>query len=172
MPLATPLFFLLATGDQTQPTTTPPRTADAEASLNAVALKKFTVECSNLLSQCKSWERECSFYDKCREALMDFRNEKTLWNAWIKISDLRDIVTKKRHRLQLLKQKLKLASILKGQVDIQSLKEAIGSTVDVMQALVTSVLFSHRTSIVASVRDIQAKLKKNFGKENFEVRRN
>ncbi|XP_031131150.1 QWRF motif-containing protein 2-like isoform X1 [Ipomoea triloba] len=104
--------------------------------------------------------------------------EKTLWNAWIKISDLRDIVTKKRHRLQLLKQKLKLASILKGQisyledwasldkehsvalmggiealkastlrlpvlagaiVDIQSLKEAIGSTVDVMQALVTSV---------------------------------
>ncbi|CAK9157667.1 unnamed protein product [Ilex paraguariensis] len=42
--------------------------------------------------------------------------EKYLWNAWITISDLRDMVTKKRHRLQLLRQKLKLASILKRQV--------------------------------------------------------
>ncbi|XP_009625178.1 QWRF motif-containing protein 2-like [Nicotiana tabacum] len=42
--------------------------------------------------------------------------EKTLWNAWITISDLRDTITKKRHRLQLLRQKLKLASILKGQM--------------------------------------------------------
>ncbi|GER42879.1 hypothetical protein STAS_19692 [Striga asiatica] len=42
--------------------------------------------------------------------------EKNLWNAWIAISDLRDTVTKKRHRLQLLRQKLKLASILRGQV--------------------------------------------------------
>nr|GMC82901.1 putative late blight resistance protein homolog R1B-17 [Ipomoea batatas] len=32
------------------------------------------------------------------------------------------------------------------------------------------VLFSHRPSIVASVRDIQAKLKKNFGKENFKIK--
>nr|GMD81560.1 putative late blight resistance protein homolog R1A-10 [Ipomoea batatas] len=31
--------------------------------------------------------------------------------------------------------------------------------------------FSHRPSIVASARDIQEKLNKNFGKENFEVRR-
>ncbi|CAH9116643.1 unnamed protein product [Cuscuta epithymum] len=104
--------------------------------------------------------------------------EKNLWNAWIRISDLRDIVTKKRHRLQLLKQKLKLASILKGQIaylevwasldkdhsvallggmealkastlrlpvldgaiaDIQSLKEAVGSAVDVMHAMVSSI---------------------------------
>ncbi|CAA3024539.1 QWRF motif-containing protein 2-like [Olea europaea var. sylvestris] len=42
--------------------------------------------------------------------------EKNLWNAWITISHLRDTVTKKRHRLQLLRQKLKLASVLKGQV--------------------------------------------------------
>ncbi|CAN4112114.1 unnamed protein product [Withania somnifera] len=42
--------------------------------------------------------------------------EKTLWNAWITMSDLRDTVTKKRYRLQLLRQKLKLASILKGQM--------------------------------------------------------
>ncbi|KAL3538812.1 hypothetical protein ACH5RR_002178 [Cinchona calisaya] len=104
--------------------------------------------------------------------------EKSLWNAWITISDLRDTVTKKRHRLQLLRQKLKLASILKGQVtsleefasldkdhsisllgaiealkastlrlpvgggaiaDIQSLKEAIGSAVDMMQAVASSI---------------------------------
>ncbi|MCD7458436.1 hypothetical protein HAX54_038239 [Datura stramonium] len=45
--------------------------------------------------------------------------EKTLWNAWITISDLRDTVTKKRHRLQLLRQKLKLASILKGQMSLE-----------------------------------------------------
>ncbi|KAL7590934.1 QWRF motif-containing protein 2 [Lactuca sativa] len=42
--------------------------------------------------------------------------EENLWNAWITISDLRDSVTKKRHRLQLLRQKLKLASILKAQI--------------------------------------------------------
>ncbi|KAL3515358.1 hypothetical protein ACH5RR_022260 [Cinchona calisaya] len=104
--------------------------------------------------------------------------EKSLWNAWITISDLRDTVTKKRHRLQLLRQKLKLASILKGQVtcledwasldkdhlisllgaieslkastlrlpvgggaivDIQSLKEAISSAVDMMQAMASSI---------------------------------
>ncbi|KAL7002893.1 hypothetical protein U1Q18_004051 [Sarracenia purpurea var. burkii] len=104
--------------------------------------------------------------------------EKNLWNAWITISDLRDSVTKKRHRLQLLRQKLKLASILKGQItcledwtsldkdhsvsmigaiealkastlrlpvvggavaDIQSVKDAIGSAVDVMQAMVSSI---------------------------------
>ncbi|XP_047340413.1 QWRF motif-containing protein 2-like [Impatiens glandulifera] len=42
--------------------------------------------------------------------------EKNLWNAWRTISDIRDSVTKKRHRLKLLKQKLKLASILKEQM--------------------------------------------------------
>lgn len=104
--------------------------------------------------------------------------EKSLWNAWITISDLRDTVTKKRHRLQLLRQKLKLASILKGQItcledwasldkdhsisllgaiealkastlrlpvgggaiaDIQSLKEVVGSAVDMMQGMASSI---------------------------------
>ncbi|CAA2966452.1 Hypothetical predicted protein [Olea europaea subsp. europaea] len=103
--------------------------------------------------------------------------EKNLWNAWLTISDLRDTVTKKRHRLQLLRQKLKLASILKGQMsledwasldkdhsisllgaiealkastlrlpvvggaiaDMQSLKDAISSTVDVMQTMASSI---------------------------------
>ncbi|KAL6514617.1 hypothetical protein OROGR_020196 [Orobanche gracilis] len=46
--------------------------------------------------------------------------EKNLWNAWIAISDLRDTITKKRHRLQLLRQKLKLASILRRQCCLPS----------------------------------------------------
>ncbi|KAL3814303.1 hypothetical protein ACJIZ3_015571 [Penstemon smallii] len=104
--------------------------------------------------------------------------QKCLWNAWITISDLRDSVTKKRHRLQLLRQKLKLASILEGQMtfledwasldkdnsisllgaiealkattlrlpvvggaiaDVQSLKDAISSAVDVMQTMASSM---------------------------------
>ncbi|KAL3619631.1 hypothetical protein CASFOL_034543 [Castilleja foliolosa] len=54
----------------------------AEASMNAVALKKFVeenqklaTECSNLLARCSKWESECSLYDQDREALMDFANE-------------------------------------------------------------------------------------------------
>ncbi|KAG6422032.1 hypothetical protein SASPL_118593 [Salvia splendens] len=54
----------------------------AEASMSAVALKKFVeenqklaTECSNLLAACNKWERECSLYDDDREALMDFANE-------------------------------------------------------------------------------------------------
>ncbi|GFP93367.1 hypothetical protein PHJA_001481100 [Phtheirospermum japonicum] len=54
----------------------------AEASMNAVALKKFVeenqklaTECSNLLATCSKWESECSLYDQDREALMDFANE-------------------------------------------------------------------------------------------------
>lgn len=50
--------------------------------MNAQALKKFVeenqklaMECVNLLGQCKKWERECSLYDRDREALMDFGNE-------------------------------------------------------------------------------------------------
>ncbi|KAL8116297.1 QWRF motif-containing protein 2-like [Apium graveolens] len=110
--------------------------------------------------------------------LVQRRNaEKNLWNAWITISDLRDSVTKRRHRLQLLKQKLKLAAILKEQIafledwasldknhsvsllgaiealkastlrlpvvgaiaDIQNMKEAVSSALDVMQAMGSSI---------------------------------
>ncbi|XP_013622283.1 PREDICTED: QWRF motif-containing protein 2-like [Brassica oleracea var. oleracea] len=42
--------------------------------------------------------------------------EKNLWNAWVSISELRHSVTLKRIKLLLLKQKLKLASILRGQM--------------------------------------------------------
>ncbi|XP_057494797.1 QWRF motif-containing protein 2-like isoform X1 [Actinidia eriantha] len=116
--------------------------------------------------------------------------EKNLWNAWITISNLRDSVTKKRHRLQLLRQKLKLASILKGQIicledwasldkdhsasllgvvealkantlrlpvvggalaDVQSVKEAIGSAIDVMQSMTSSLC-----SILSRVEDVNS----------------
>ncbi|CAI9781843.1 unnamed protein product [Fraxinus pennsylvanica] len=128
--------------------------------------------------------------------------EKNLWNAWITISDLRDTVTKKRHRLQLLKQKLKLASILKGQMtfledwgsldkdqsisllgaikalkastlrlpvvggataDIQSLKDAIGSAVDVMQAMTSSIC--SLLPMVEEVNHLTAELAKVTAKE-------
>lgn len=103
--------------------------------------------------------------------------EKSLWNAWIAICDIRDSVTKKRHRLQLLRQKLKLASILGAQItfledwasfekdhfvslvgaiealrastlrlpvvgataDVQNVKDAIGSAVDMVQGMASSL---------------------------------
>ncbi|XP_022888194.1 QWRF motif-containing protein 2-like isoform X2 [Olea europaea var. sylvestris] len=128
--------------------------------------------------------------------------EKNLWNAWITISELRDTVTKKRHRLQLLRQKLKLASILKGQMmfledwgsldkdqsisllgaikalkastlrlpvvggataDIQSLKDAIGSAVDVMQAMTSSIC--SLLPMVEEVNYLTAELAKVTAKE-------
>ncbi|CAF2216543.1 BnaA08g29650D [Brassica napus] len=42
--------------------------------------------------------------------------EKNLWNAWVSISELRHSVTLKRIKLLLLRQKLKLASLLRGQM--------------------------------------------------------
>ncbi|KAL5561357.1 hypothetical protein UlMin_031104 [Ulmus minor] len=104
--------------------------------------------------------------------------EKNLWNAWVTISELRHSVTLKRIKLLLLRQKLKFASILKGQItyleewallerehsssllgatealkastlrlpvvgktvaDIQNLKDAVGSAVDVMHAMASSI---------------------------------
>ncbi|XP_052194501.1 QWRF motif-containing protein 2-like [Diospyros lotus] len=118
--------------------------------------------------------------------------EKNLWNAWITISDLRDSVTKKRHRLQLLRQKLKLVAILKGQitfledwasldkeysvsllgatealkastlrlpvvggaiVDVQNVKDAIGSAVDVMHTMVSSIC-----SLLSKVEEVNSLL--------------
>ncbi|XVF67456.1 hypothetical protein PTKIN_Ptkin10aG0123200 [Pterospermum kingtungense] len=103
--------------------------------------------------------------------------EKNLWNAWVTTSELRHTVTLKRIKLLLLRQKLKLTSILKGQIDhleawalldrdhsssllgatealkastlrlpivgkatadIQNLKHAVSSAVDVMQAMASS----------------------------------
>lgn len=67
--------------------------------MNAVALKKFVdenqklaMECSNLLAACNKWERECSLYDRDREALMDFANEadERAKEAEVRIRDLEE----------------------------------------------------------------------------------
>ncbi|XP_030553502.1 protein SNOWY COTYLEDON 3-like isoform X2 [Rhodamnia argentea] len=105
--------------------------------------------------------------------------EKIIWNSWVTISELQHSVTLKRMKLLLLRQKLKLTSILKGQIsyleewslldrdhassllgatealrastlrlpvigkaiqaDVQKLKDAMGSAVDVMQAMASSI---------------------------------
>ncbi|KAJ4964908.1 hypothetical protein NE237_016757 [Protea cynaroides] len=104
--------------------------------------------------------------------------EKSLYNAWVTAAELRDSVTVKKIKLHLLRQNLKLTSILKGQMtymeewalldrdhssslsgaiealkastlrlpvvggakaDIQNVKDAVGSAVDVMQAMASSI---------------------------------
>ncbi|KAL4555845.1 hypothetical protein LXL04_038475 [Taraxacum kok-saghyz] len=133
--------------------------------------------------------------------------EENLWNAWITISDLRDSVTKKRHRLQLLRQKLKLASILKAQIifledwayldkdhsislvgaiealkastlrlpvgegataDLQSMKDAINSALDLVQAMGSST--RSLCLQVGEVNVMLAELAKVVGKERALLR--
>ncbi|KAL4279288.1 hypothetical protein GQ457_03G003560 [Hibiscus cannabinus] len=110
--------------------------------------------------------------------VQELRAEKDLWNAWVTTSELQYSVTLKRIKLLLLRQKLKLTSILKRQishleawavlegdhtssllgatealkastlrlpivgkaiVDIQNLKDAVSSAVDVMHAMASSI---------------------------------
>nr|XP_043628752.1 QWRF motif-containing protein 2-like [Erigeron canadensis] len=85
-------------------------------------------------------------------------SEKNLWNAWITISDLRDSVTKKRHRLQLLRQKLKLATILKEQIafleDWAALdKDHSISLLGAIEALKASTL---RLPVGGAIADLQS----------------
>ncbi|KAL9144026.1 hypothetical protein ABFS82_14G271000 [Erythranthe guttata] len=84
----------------------------AESSMNAVALKKFVEEnqklaseCSNLLAACNKWERECSLYDRDREALMDFANEadERAKEAEIRNHDLEEEKKKLMEELQFYK---------------------------------------------------------------------
>lgn len=144
------------------------------------------------------------FVNARTEAVMSVQKhsaEKNLWNAWIAISDLRDTVTKKRHRLQLLRQKLKLASILKGQMtlledwasvekdqsvsllgaiealkastlrlpvvggaiaNVVSLKDAVGSAVDVMHGMASSIcsllpVIEEANALVTELAQVTAK---------------
>ncbi|XP_078164024.1 QWRF motif protein (DUF566) isoform X1 [Carex rostrata] len=118
---------------------------------------------------------------RARAALSAQRSaaEKSLYNAWRCTSELRDAVAIKRIKLQLLTQRLKLTSILRGQItyleewsliekdhshsltdatealkastlrlpvvggakqaDIQEVKEAVGTAVDVMNSMATSI---------------------------------
>ncbi|KAI9180425.1 hypothetical protein LWI28_004720 [Acer negundo] len=130
--------------------------------------------------------------------------EKNLWNAWVTISELRHSVTLKRVKLLLMRQKLKLTSILKGQMpyledwalldrdhcnsllgatealkastlrlpvvgkaiaDIQNLKDAISSAVDVMQAMASSICLL--SSKVESINSLVAEMVNVTAKERF-----
>ncbi|XP_074269479.1 QWRF motif-containing protein 2 [Silene latifolia] len=122
---------------------------------------------------------------------MQRRNaEKNLWNAWITITALRDSVRLKRTQVQLLRQKMKLTSILRGQItyleewalldeehscamhgaieslkastlrlpvvggataDVQSVKEAVRSAVDVIQSMTSSTC-----SVLAKVEEVNS----------------
>ncbi|KAF8410202.1 hypothetical protein HHK36_002724 [Tetracentron sinense] len=127
--------------------------------------------------------------------------ERNLYNAWVTTSELRDSVTVKRFKLQLLRKKLKLTSILKGQMayleewalldrdhsnsllgaiealkastlrlpvvggaraDIQTVEDAVGSAVDVMQAMASSICYllskiEEVNSLVAELASVAAK---------------
>ncbi|PPR80637.1 hypothetical protein GOBAR_AA40080 [Gossypium barbadense] len=127
--------------------------------------------------------------------------EKNLWNAWVTTSELRHSVTLKRIKLLLLRQKLKLTSILKRQIahleawsllerdhsssllgatealkastlrlpivgkataDIQNLKDAISSAVEMMQAMASSICsllskVEEMNSLVAELASLAAK---------------
>ncbi|XP_024023446.1 QWRF motif-containing protein 2 [Morus notabilis] len=130
--------------------------------------------------------------------------EKNLWNAWVTISELRHSVTLKRIKLLLLRQKLKLTSIIKGQItyledwalldrdhsssllgatealkastlrlpvvgktvaDIQNLKDAVGSAVDVMQAMASSIC--SLSTKIEEMNSLVAELVKVNGKERI-----
>ncbi|KDP44478.1 hypothetical protein JCGZ_16311 [Jatropha curcas] len=130
--------------------------------------------------------------------------EKILWNAWVTISELRHSVILKRIKLLLLRQKLKLTSILKGQIayleewsfldrdhltslegatealkastlrlpivgkaiaDVQNLKDAVSSAVDVMQAMASSVCLL--SSKVEEINSLMAELVNVTAKEKF-----
>ncbi|KAA8538126.1 hypothetical protein F0562_027734 [Nyssa sinensis] len=84
----------------------------AESSMNAQALKKFVeenqklaMECTNLLSQCKRWEKECKLYDYDREALMDFGNESDgrAKEAEIRVHELEEQLRKLSEEMQFYK---------------------------------------------------------------------
>ncbi|KAF3975029.1 hypothetical protein CMV_001683 [Castanea mollissima] len=128
--------------------------------------------------------------------------ERSLYNAWVTSSKLRESVRAKRTELQLLKQNLKLTYILKGQMtyleewpltdrdyssslsgatealrastlrlpvvggakaDIQNVKDAICSAVDVMQAMASSICLL--SSKVGNVNSLVAELSKLSVKE-------
>ncbi|XP_020239118.1 QWRF motif-containing protein 2 [Cajanus cajan] len=130
--------------------------------------------------------------------------ERHLWNAWVTISELRHSVILKRIKLVLLRQKLKLTSILKGQIsyleewavldrdhsnsllgatealkastlrlpvvekaiaDVPNLKDALGSAVDVMQSMASSIYTL--SSQVEETNCLVAEILKVTSKERF-----
>ncbi|WCJ22882.1 hypothetical protein M5689_004945 [Euphorbia peplus] len=103
----------------------------AEANMNAVALKKFVEEnqrlaagYESLVSQCNKWEKECSLYDRDREALMDFGNEadERAKEAEFKVRELEEVLEKLSKELQFFKHQCEIqgaASSAKSDFDIE-----------------------------------------------------
>ncbi|XP_022131359.1 QWRF motif-containing protein 2-like [Momordica charantia] len=133
-------------------------------------------------------------------SVQNLNAERNLYNAWNSISKLRESVVAKRHELQLLQHKLKLASILKSQMiyldeldlldqdfssslsgvtealeartlrlpvddgakaEVQDVKDAICSAVDVMQAMAPSLNLwlskvGEVNSVVSKLADVNA----------------
>ncbi|KAG6626395.1 hypothetical protein I3843_15G040200 [Carya illinoinensis] len=92
----------------------------AEASMNALALKKFVeenqnlaMECANLLCQRNKWERECSLYDRDREALMEFGNEadQRAKEAEIRVHELEEEVRRICDELQFYKHEYNMRAV-------------------------------------------------------------
>ncbi|XP_044475928.1 QWRF motif-containing protein 2-like [Mangifera indica] len=130
-----------------------------------------------------------------------FNAERSLYNTWITMSKLCESVKAKRTKLQLLRQNLKLTSILKGQMmyleesshmewdysnsllaviealrastlclpivggaraDVQNVKDAISSAVNVMQAMASSICLllskaAEVNSLVTELSNVSAK---------------
>ncbi|KAM7253090.1 hypothetical protein ACFE04_025708 [Oxalis oulophora] len=119
----------------------------AEATMNAVALKKFveenqklSAECSNLSRECKKWEEECAHYDLDREALFDFGNEadERAKEAEITVAQLEAQLNGVNEELQFYKRRLGDSSI-GGTTKEENLLESI------LASLVSKdeVLFGH-----------------------------
>lgn len=88
--------------------------------MNAQALKRFVeenqrlaAECASLLGQCQRWERECSLYDRDREALMDFGNEadERAKVAEIRVHELEEESRNLSEQLQLYKHKFETQGV-------------------------------------------------------------
>ncbi|CAN1345772.1 hypothetical protein LINPERPRIM_LOCUS40517 [Linum perenne] len=113
--------------------------AKAEATMNAVALKKFVeenqklaAECANLVAQCKKWEKECTLYDNDREALMEFGNEadERAKEAEIRVHELEET-------LQHLSEELKVCKL---QYESRGMDALSAESTDGEQHMVDSVL--------------------------------
>ncbi|XP_059631289.1 uncharacterized protein LOC132274132 [Cornus florida] len=114
--------------------------ARAESSMNAQALKKFVeenqklaVECANLLSQCKRWEKECSLYDHDREALMDFGNEadERAKEAEIRVRELEEELRRLSEEVQFYKHQCQMQAVdtpMEGTSEEQILLQSLVAT--------------------------------------------
>nr|GLL33753.1 putative late blight resistance protein homolog R1A-10 [Ipomoea trifida] len=78
--------------------------------------------------------------------------------------------TTQPHPTRSLEPQSNLSNIFQDHIVVTIKSSDTAQKLSVVLEVYEHVLFSHRPSIAAYVRDIQAKLKKNVGKENFEIK--